>query len=92
MPAHRSFDPRLVGQLECAAWVAYYRREWLRFLRSAVLLTRHTFGLRWGQTFLGRRAPVASATRATQDVYGVKAEARYRRTMTGGGISSACTT
>lgn len=53
MPAHRSFDPRLVGQLECAAWVAYYRREWFRFLRSAVLLTRHTFGLPWVQTLVG---------------------------------------
>ena len=38
--AHRSFDPRKVGSLECDAWLAYYRREWLRFLRAAVLLTR----------------------------------------------------
>ena len=42
---HRAFDPRRVGGLECAAWVAYYRRDWLAFLRSAVGLTRHTFGL-----------------------------------------------
>ena len=27
--AHRAFDPRQVGRLETAAWVAYYRREWL---------------------------------------------------------------
>ncbi len=51
--AHRSFDPRRVGELECDAWVAYYRREWLRFLRSAVLLTRHTFGLPWPATLYG---------------------------------------
>jgi hypothetical protein len=51
--AHRSFDPRRVGTLECDAWVAYYRREWLRFLRSAVLLTRHTFALPWGSTLRG---------------------------------------
>jgi hypothetical protein len=44
---HRSFDPRRVGALECRAWVTYYRREWLAFLRSALLLTRHTFGLSW---------------------------------------------
>jgi hypothetical protein len=44
-PAHRAFDPRRVGNLECDAWVAYYRREWTSFLRSAVALTRHTFGL-----------------------------------------------
>jgi hypothetical protein len=51
--ANRSFDPRRVGKLECDAWVAYYRREWLAFLRAAVLLTRHTFALPWRQTFRG---------------------------------------
>ncbi len=51
--AHRSFDPRRVGSLECAAWVAYYRREWLAFLRAAILLTRHTFGLPWPLTLRG---------------------------------------
>jgi hypothetical protein len=50
---HRSFDPRRVGRLECAAWVAYYRREWVKFLRSAVSLTRHTFGLPWPKTLFG---------------------------------------
>jgi hypothetical protein len=51
--AHRSFDPRRVGSLECDAWVAYYRREWLAFLRAAILLTRHTFALPWLQTIKG---------------------------------------
>jgi hypothetical protein len=51
--AHRSFDPRRVGSLECDAWVAYYRREWLAFLRAAVSLTRHTFALPWPQTVRG---------------------------------------
>jgi hypothetical protein len=50
---HRSFDPRRVGGLETTAWVAYYRRDWLRFLRAAVGLTRHTFGLPWPQTLYG---------------------------------------
>jgi hypothetical protein len=50
---HRSFDPRRVGGLEAAAWVAYYRREWLPFLSSAVGLTRHTFGLSWPSTLRG---------------------------------------
>ena len=50
---HRSFDPRLVGRLEAAAWVAYYRREWLPLLRCAVSLTRHTFGLPWPSTLWG---------------------------------------
>jgi hypothetical protein len=51
--AHRSFDPRRVGRLECDAWVGYYRREWLKFLRSAIGLTRHTFGMPWPQTVYG---------------------------------------
>jgi uncharacterized protein YndB with AHSA1/START domain len=50
---HRAFDPRRVGELECTAWVAYYRRDWLAFLRSAVGLTRHTFGLPWPSTLRG---------------------------------------
>jgi hypothetical protein len=33
--------------------VAYYRRQWLPFLRAAVGLTRHTFGLPWPQTLWG---------------------------------------
>ena len=50
---HRSFDPRQVGTLETDAWIAYYRREWLIFLRSAIGLTRHTFGLPWPATLWG---------------------------------------
>jgi hypothetical protein len=50
---HRAFDPRRVGSLECAAWVAYYRRAWLPFMRSAIGLTRHTFGLPWPSTLYG---------------------------------------
>jgi hypothetical protein len=43
----RSFDPRLLGERECAAWVAYYRRDWVRVLRAALGLTRHAFALPW---------------------------------------------
>lgn len=50
---HRSFDPRRVGRLECQAWVAYYRREWLKFLRAAIAATRHTFALPWPATVYG---------------------------------------
>jgi hypothetical protein len=39
-----------VGRLETITWVSYYRREWLRFLRAAVLVTRHAFGLPWPST------------------------------------------
>lgn len=51
--AHRAFDPRRVGSLECTAWVAYYRHQWPTFLRAAILLTRHTFGLAWPATLEG---------------------------------------
>jgi len=51
--AHRAFDPRRVGSLECDAWVTYYRREWVAFLRAAISLTRHTFGLTWPATLWG---------------------------------------
>jgi hypothetical protein len=50
---HRAFDPRRVGTLEADAWISYYRHEWLVFLRSAVGLTRHTFGLPWAATLWG---------------------------------------
>jgi hypothetical protein len=50
---HRAFDPRRVGRLETTAWVTYYRREWLPFLRAAVGLTRHTFALPWPSTLYG---------------------------------------
>ncbi len=36
-----------------AAWVAYYRREWWAFLRSAIALTHRTFGLSWLSTLWG---------------------------------------
>jgi hypothetical protein len=32
----RTFDPVGIGRLETIAWVAYFRRECLRFLRVAV--------------------------------------------------------
>ena len=51
--SHRAFDPRQVGGLECAAWAAYYRRDWLRLMSSAIRLTRHTFGLPWPSTLYG---------------------------------------
>jgi hypothetical protein len=49
----RSFDPRRVGDLECKTWVHYYRHEWWPFLRAAVSVVRHTFGLSWWQTLRG---------------------------------------
>jgi hypothetical protein len=50
---HRAFDPRRVARLEAATWTAYYRRQWLKVLRNAVSLTRHTFGWSWPSSFYG---------------------------------------
>jgi hypothetical protein len=42
------FDPVVLGRSECDAWAAYYRREWVAFLRSAVSMVRTGFGMsRW---------------------------------------------
>jgi len=48
-----TFDPVLVGQRECAAWAAYYRREWASFLRSAVGMVAAGFGMNRRSTLLG---------------------------------------
>jgi hypothetical protein len=45
--AMRSFDPCRLGALECAAWLAYYRRDWRSVLSAVVAINRHGFGLPW---------------------------------------------
>lgn len=47
---HRLLDPERVAQHECALWVAYYRHEWVRFVRTAVSGIHHVFGLPWLST------------------------------------------
>lgn len=49
----RSFDPQRVGRMESALWVAYYRREWVRFLVLSVRVVRSTFGMDWVRTVHG---------------------------------------
>jgi hypothetical protein len=49
----RSFDPVAIGRLECAAWVAYYRRQWPRLLVVSLLLVHRGFGLDWPRTVHG---------------------------------------
>ena len=46
----RTFDPARVAGLECAAWVAYYQRRWLKLLVVAVGLVRAGLGLSWLRT------------------------------------------
>lgn len=41
----RSFDAVAVGQRETDAWVAYYRHEWLAFLRASVGMVAAGFGM-----------------------------------------------
>ncbi len=46
----RSLDPARLAGLECAAWVAYYRRRWLRLLVAAASLMRAGLGMSWPAT------------------------------------------
>ncbi len=49
----RSFDPVLVGRLECALWMAYYRRRWPQFLVLSVRVVHAGFGMSWTRTWHG---------------------------------------
>ena len=49
----RSFSPLRVGHLEADVWVAYYQREWARFLALSVLVVRTAFGMDWIRTVHG---------------------------------------
>jgi hypothetical protein len=49
----RDFDPRRVGELECAAWVSYYRRRWAPLLVASLSLTRRAFAMPWPETLRG---------------------------------------
>lgn len=53
MTGPRSFDPVVVGNRETDAWVAYYRHDWIRFLRSSVGLVAAGFGMSPGHTLAG---------------------------------------
>jgi hypothetical protein len=52
-PGPLTFDPVAVGRAECSAWAAYYRREWVPFLRAAVTMVRAGFGMPWRRTLPG---------------------------------------
>jgi hypothetical protein len=41
----RSFDPEQVGNRETDAWIAYYRRDWIRFLVASVGMVAAGFGM-----------------------------------------------
>ncbi len=49
----RDFDPDALADAEFAGWVAYYRREWLPFLRAALRMVRVGFGMSWLRTVRG---------------------------------------
>ena len=48
-----SFDPVKVGNQETTLWVTYYRRQWVRFLVTSLLVVRDTFGMDWLRTVHG---------------------------------------
>ena len=49
----RSFDAVAVGQRETDAWVAYYRHEWMAFLRASVGMVAAGFGMSRRDTLRG---------------------------------------
>jgi hypothetical protein len=53
MAASLTFNPVAVGRAECDTWAAYYRREWRRFLISALAMVREGFRLNRRQTMQG---------------------------------------
>jgi hypothetical protein len=53
MSGPRTFDPVVVGNRETDAWVAYYRRDWVRFLRASVGLVSAGFGMSRRRTLEG---------------------------------------
>ena len=46
----RSFDPARVADLECRAWVGYYRHDWHQALMAFVGLLRMSLGMNWYRT------------------------------------------
>ena len=48
-----TFDPVVLGDRECDAWVHYYRHEWAPFLRDSVRLVAEGFGLGARRTLVG---------------------------------------
>jgi hypothetical protein len=49
----RSFDPARIAGLEYRAWLAYYRRDWLRLLAASIALVHAGFGMNWLRTLHG---------------------------------------
>jgi hypothetical protein len=49
----RRFNPNRLGGIECGVWVAYYRRDWARFLPLSIWLVREAFGMDWIRTIHG---------------------------------------
>jgi hypothetical protein len=48
-----TFDPVALGDVECDAWVHYYRHEWVPFLRDSLGLVSEGFGLGPRRTLVG---------------------------------------
>ena len=48
-----TFDPVVLGDRECDAWVHYYRHEWAAFLRDSIGLVSAGFGMGPRRTLVG---------------------------------------
>jgi hypothetical protein len=83
----RSFDPVRLGHQETEAWAAYYRHEWLTFLRAAVGMVRTGFGTGPVGTLVGAfhvlRANQLWAPYPDNDPDGARASMRRFYTLVG---------
>jgi hypothetical protein len=88
----RTFDPVRLGNQETDAWAAYYRHEWLTFLRAAVGMVRTGFGTDPVRTLVGAyhvlRANQLWAPYPDNDPDGARASMRrfYALVATDGGF------
>jgi hypothetical protein len=87
----RSFDPVALARLEAAAWIGYYRREWIRVLAASVGLVRCGFAMSWSKTLRGAwlvlRANQMWAPYPVNDPDGARRLMTTFYTLVGGAVS-----
>jgi hypothetical protein len=87
----RNFDPVALARVEAAAWIGYYRREWIRVLAASVGLVRCGFAMSWPKTLWGAwlvlRANQMWAPHPVNDPDGARRLMTTFYTLVGGSVS-----
>jgi hypothetical protein len=87
----RNFDPVALARVEAAAWIGYYRREWIRVLAASVGLVRCGFAMSWPKTLWGAwlvlRANQMWAPYPVNDPDGARRLMTTFYTLVGGSVS-----